>query len=220
MKEAPFRLYLVRHGEASYAPDGETDRRYRGYLNPAGYAQIEGVASWLAERGPFTSVFSSGLGRAIVSASIICDRLDAGLIVVNELNELTPFDAEQTQAHSRFVCRWAESGLFSADWDGFPAADQVRREAERIQRAARRILAELGFESQGAAWRVRCGTNPPNVLIVAHSGSNQAILSDLLGLPLLQSVHMFADDFGSVAVVGFIEAGALLMPVLKQFGEV
>ncbi len=72
----PVRLYMVRHGQT----DLNRDRRFRGLtdapLNEQGRKEAAGAASLLADSS-ISAVHSSPVARALETARIIADALDA-----------------------------------------------------------------------------------------------------------------------------------------------
>ena len=182
-------IYLLRHGEVQ----GAETRRFIGHLDvplsAAGEAQCRTQAARL-RHVELTAVFSSDLLRARRSAEIIGAPHDLAPVAVPALREMA-----------------------MGRWDGLTAAEIRAREPEAFADWMARVgefpfpggesvpdlvaRAVPAFEAIAAAHAGRA------VAIVAHGGTNRALLCHVFGLPL-GHLLAFGQDYGALTV---LEAG-------------
>jgi len=193
-------IYLLRHGEVMRA---ET-RRFIGHLDvplsPRGESQSQIQAARL--RGvPLSGVYTSDLSRARATGAII--GAPHGLVptVVPALREMD-----------------------MGRWDGLTAAEIAEREPEAFTTWMARI-GEFPFpagESVGdliaRVWPAFSGIVAAHgghaIAVVAHGGTNRAILCRALGVPFGRLLA-FGQDYGALSV---LEANgeAWLLRVLNE----
>ncbi|MDO4606756.1 MAG: histidine phosphatase family protein [Bowdeniella nasicola] len=166
------RVILLRHGQTDY----NVARRVQGNidiaLNAAGIAQASAAADSLAAylEGHEVQVVSSPLGRAVVTAQAVADRLGVELLIDEAFRERSfgRFEGLDDAAGSaQYPEEWA---LWRSDGEaphiGIEAREQV---GERMAAGIERYAAELPAEA---------------VLVVVSHGS--AITQ---GLRLLLGIH-------------------------------
>jgi alpha-ribazole phosphatase len=189
MAGRPGVIYLLRHG----AVEGAETRRFIGHLDVPLSATGERQCAAQAERlrhVALTALFSSDLARSHRSAEII--GAPHGLVPtrVPALREMAMgrwdgLTADEIRAH--------EPDAF-ADWMArvgelpFPDGESV---PDLVARAV------PAFEAIAAAHAGR------SVAIVAHGGTNRALLCHVFGLPLGRLLA-FGQDYGALTV---LEAG-------------
>ncbi len=164
----PVRLILTRHGE-TVANEG---RRFSGHsdvaLTKRGRAQARALARRLRDE-PITAAYSSDLSRARETAEITLRGRDIPVQVKSGLRELSFGDWEgKTFAEVRTA--WPEQiQRFLANDEGFcaPGGEPLPVARERVIAAAEEIAARHFGET---------------VLIAAHGGTLQLLLSHLLGM--------------------------------------
>ncbi|MBI4608145.1 MAG: histidine phosphatase family protein [Candidatus Rokubacteria bacterium] len=179
-------LYLIRHGRVV---GGET-RRFVGHLDvplsPEGEAEITALALRLAGVR-LAAVYSSDLARARRSAELVAaphglvPRIEPALreMAMGRWEGLT---AEEIQLR--------EPGAFS-DWMsrigefGFPEGESLPDLLARCWPVVERLVDAHAGE---------------RVAIVAHGGTNRAILCRALGLPL-ERLLMLGQDYGAVSLL-------------------
>jgi len=179
-------LYLIRHGRVV----GSEARRFIGHLDvplaPEGEAQMRILAGRLA-RVPFVAVYSSDLARARRSAELVAapHGLEPG--IVPALREMAMgrwegLTAEEIQAR--------EPGAFS-EWRSrigdfrFPEGESVPELLARCWPVVERVLSSHSGE---------------RVALVAHGGTNRAILCRALGLSLERLLGL-GQDYGALSLV-------------------
>jgi broad specificity phosphatase PhoE len=186
------RVYLVRHGE----PVGAETRRFIGHLDvplsPRGEIQISALAHRLAAV-PLAAVYSSDLDRTRRSAEILCASRDLLPRTVPELREFAMGDwdgltAEQIRAldPAAFAAWMARVGEFQ-----FPRGENLSQVAARAWPAFERIVGA----HRGAA-----------VAVVAHGGSNRAILCRALGIPLPRILSL-GQEYAALSVLDLTRWG-------------
>jgi probable phosphoglycerate mutase len=162
-------LVLVRHGETEWNRTG----RYQGHadspLTSRGLAQARAVAQVL-EGETFDAFYSSDLGRAKHTATIIADRLGRRFLTDSRLREQ---HYGLMQGHDGNRARELDPEFFESLSRG--DADYVPRGGEsRRQRHERAINALSGIAEQ----------HPDSlVLVVTHGGIVDSLFRETLGIP-------------------------------------
>jgi broad specificity phosphatase PhoE len=179
-------IYLVRHGSVV----GAETRRFIGHLDvllsPLGEAEIERLAARLA-RVPLAAVYASDLARSRLSAEIIAHPHDLAPRIVPALREMA-----------------------MGRWEGLTAEEIGAREPDAFKAWTTRI-GEFPFpegesvtDLVGRAWPAFeqiVGLHPgERVAIVAHGGTNRAILCRALGLPL-DRLLVFGQDYAGLSLL-------------------
>jgi alpha-ribazole phosphatase len=179
-------LYLIRHGRVV----GDERRRFIGHLDvplsPTGEAEIHALARRLASV-PLTAVYSSDLARACRSAELIAAPHGLSPRVVPALREMAMgrwegLTAEEIQAREPEAFReWmARIGEFP-----FPEGESVSDLLARVWPAVQEIVSAHPGE---------------RVAIVAHGGTNRAILCRALEVPLARLLA-FGQDYGALSLL-------------------
>src|SRR4051812_4817134 len=167
------RIYLMRHAEAAYfsRPSAPVDPA-RVALTEIGLEQARAAGRTLHEVR-FDRVVTSGLARPVRTAQLVVEQLahppaGSDFHEVPDLQELRPGDLDAVRDED------LEASFLTA-WRGVPPADAtflggetVGSLVDRVGRAMARILA-------GDDW--------DTMLLVAHGGTNRAILSAALAGP-------------------------------------
>jgi probable phosphoglycerate mutase len=145
----PTPFYFLRHGETDWnrlhLMQGQTDTP----LNPNGVVQAEAAAQFLTSR-KITAVCSSPLRRARATAELICARVNAPLVVINDLRECSYGSYE---GHPNGP--WREAWFQGARIPGGEMFEDF------LERSVRGLNAALSYRGR--------------VLVVAHGGTFWAI---------------------------------------------
>jgi alpha-ribazole phosphatase len=179
-------IYLLRHGEVA----GAQTRRFIGHLDvplsARGEEQCEAQARRLRGAG-LTAVFSSDLTRARRSAEIIGAPHGLAPRIVPALREMAmgrwegltaaEIRAREPEAFENWMARVGEFP--------FPEGESV---PDLLARAAPAFDAIVGAH----------GGQP--IAVVAHGGTNRALLCRALGLPLGRLLA-FGQDYGTLNVL-------------------
>lgn len=193
-------IYLVRHGSVV----GAETRRFIGHLDvplsPLGESEIERLAKRLATVS-LAAVYASDLGRSRLSAEIIArphglrPRIDPALreMAMGRWEGLTAdeINAREPEAFKEWMARVGEYP--------FPDGESVPDLVARAWPAFERIVAAHPGE---------------RAVIVAHGGTNRAILCRALGLPL-DRLLVFGQDYGALSLLEW-RGGRFVLHVLNQ----
>jgi broad specificity phosphatase PhoE len=187
------RIYLMRHADAAYfANPPVTVRPEQVALTESGLEQARAAGRALRDVR-FDRVVTSGLPRTIRTAELVLDQLahppvDTVLHHDVDLQELRPGDLDAV--HDEDL---AES--FLTAWRGVPpreaaflGGETVGSLVDRVGRAMERIHAEDGWHT---------------LLLVAHGGTNRAILSAALAGPGVFFGHLEQ----SAACINIVDVG-------------
>ena len=197
MNRAPTRLFLIRHGEV----ESRYHRIFGGSridmeLSPAGHAQAERTASWLA-RTQFDAVYLSPLRRVALTDEPFRRHFPGEPVIIPELREIdfgdwTGFgwnDVEQ-----RF-------GMSAYNWLHHLEQNHVQG-AESIDH----FLGRLGTSLD----QILSGPGGRTVAVFCHGGVIRGLLSRLLSQPLRWFEHVEIDYAGVTWVdVGISKGGKL-----------
>lgn len=167
---SPTVLFAVRHGETEW----NLIERQQGHLDSPltghGIKQAHALANGLADRG-IEVLYSSDLGRALQTATIIADKLGLMIHQDQRLRErhLGTMQGFTRQEHAE---RYPEdAAAFSAGDPDFviPGGESIRQQYERSVRCAE----DLATRHPGQ-----------RVLVVAHGGVLTSFFRRALRLPL------------------------------------
>lgn len=163
-------VYLVRHGTVQ----GAETRRFIGHLDvplsPRGEAELGRLARRLAAV-PLAAIYSSDLTRTRRSADIIAAPHGLPVIPQAALREFAMGDWEGLTAEEIRARAPEAFAAWMADVESFQFPG-----GENLQQVAARSWA--AFEAIAGAHE------GAHVAIVAHGGSNRAIVCRALGMPL------------------------------------
>ena len=166
-RHVPHRAYLARHGQTTWSVEGRLQGQLDSPLTADGIAQAQAAAERLVGSGIGT-VCSSPLGRAMATAVIIAERLDARVIEVADLAEIDHGDmAGMTwvEIEEAFPGARADRAENRYGW-AFPGGESYAQARLR----ARRALSECGWAADG----------PP--LLVSHEMIGRMLRAELRGL--------------------------------------
>ena len=183
----PTRLFLLRHGEV----ETKYHRVFGGSridmeLSPAGHAQADRLANWLA-RTPFDAVYASPMRRVALTYEPFRRHFAGEPVILPGLREIDFGD--WTGHHWEGLKK--HFGISAFDWleimgdGGIPNGESAAHLVARVKPCLQQIMAAHPH-----------GT----VAIVCHGGIIRVILSLLLELPLAKMAH-FRIEYGSVSVV-------------------
>jgi broad specificity phosphatase PhoE len=171
------RIYLMRHGEVSYFPDGRPVPPEGVLLNEGGRAQARAAAHALAE-APIDRVVATGLPRTDETAAIVVG--ERGLTIETELalREIRPgYLSDIPPDALRRIFTEALTRPLTAD-DRFLMGETFGALQARVLPAYRALVADR-------SWR--------RLLIVAHGAVNRVILAEALGTGLESFGHLEQD---------------------------
>ena len=160
-------LVLIRHGETEWNRAGRFQGHADSPLTPRGLAQARAVALALAEE-KFDAFYSSDLGRAKKTASIIADRLGRRYLTDERLREQ---HYGLIQGHEGKRARELDPAFFEGLADGKVAPQGGESRRQRHERAVT-ALKDIASRHLGG-----------NVLVVTHGGVVDRLFRETLCIP-------------------------------------
>jgi broad specificity phosphatase PhoE len=171
------RIYLLRHGDVSYFPDGRPVPPEGVPLNEEGRAQAQAAARSLAEV-PFDRAISSGLPRTDETAAIVLGERGLAVEVEPALREIRPGRLSDIPPEAlRGAFTEALTRPLTAD-DRFLGGESFGALHARALPAFHALVADPSWQ---------------RLLIVAHGAVNRVILADVLGIGLESFGHLEQD---------------------------
>lgn len=193
-------VYLIRHGTVVGAETGRLVGHLDVPLSPAGEAEMGRLAARLAPV-PLAAVYASDLLRARRSAEILARPHGLAPVLVPALREMAMgrwegLTAGEIQAREpgTFEAWLARVGEFP-----FPEGEDVAALLGRAWPAFEKIVGRHAGE---------------RVAIVAHGGTNRAILCRALGLPLEQLLSI-GQDYAALSLIEW-RGGRAVLHLLNQ----
>jgi broad specificity phosphatase PhoE len=171
------RVYLMRHGDVSYFPEGRPVPPEGVPLNDEGRAQAHAAARTLAEV-PFDRAISSGLPRTDETAAIVLAERELAVEIEPGLREIRPgrlADIPTGDLYRTFT--EALTRPLTAD-DRFMLGESFGDLQARVLPAYQALVANRSWQ---------------RLLIVAHGAVNRVILGDVLGVGLESFGHLEQD---------------------------
>jgi broad specificity phosphatase PhoE len=176
-------IVLVRHGQPDWEPGGSAVDN--PHLTPYGHEQARCCAEALAGLH-FDAFYTSPLIRVVETAQPIAERLRMEPRVLPWLRELElPALEGSTPEAVQDYFRKARERDLPEWWDGFGGAESYHHFHERISSGLEQLLADghsidLRHDHGQRLWRIP--EEAKRILIVAHEGTNSALVSHLLGV--------------------------------------
>jgi probable phosphoglycerate mutase len=171
------RVYLLRHGDVSYFPEGRPVPPEGVPLNDAGRAQAQAAARTLSEV-LFDRAISSGLPRTDETAAIVLGERELAVQVQPALREIRPgrlADIPPDTLYSTFT--EALTRPLTAE-DRFMMGESFGDLQARVLPAYHALVADHSWQ---------------RLLLVAHGAVNRVILADVLGVGLESFGHLEQD---------------------------
>jgi probable phosphoglycerate mutase len=196
------RVHLMRHAEAEYIrPDGSRapDSRIVS-LTSKGRAEAAAMATLLADVA-FDRAICSGLPRTRETAAAVIGARELKLEIVSDLEEIRGGDPIARARLSPIDYAYA---MFKASEPGacYAAGEPFEAFVKRVVPTFNRILNEPDWTQ---------------LLLVAHSGVNRAILTDVTGAGL-KAFGAFEQDSCCLNVIDIdtcLDTGAVLRRILR-----
>lgn len=184
-------VYVVVHPEASHHVEGVVSGWHDSLLTPAGLGVAAGIAEKLRSGIPqdaHVELFSSDLQRALQTASIVGDRLNAEPVLDRRLREMSYGEAEgrpQAWLDERFVPPPVVGNRMEHDV-GVPGAESRMAFAQRVYAVMDRILASA-FDHQ---------------VIVTHGFALTFVVASWIKMPVESVGYVnFTAPSGSITVL-------------------
>jgi len=188
-------LLLVRHGET----DWNVTQRFQGQtdvpLNQKGHQQAAAIAQHLASE-EIHAIYSSDLSRAWDTAEEIAKNHQCEVVAEPRLQEIS-----------------------FGQWEGMTYDELQQREPEAVKAWHNDIgsfsppggetLQQLSVSAAAAYQHISVNHQDQTVILVAHGGSLQMLITNLLGLPP-KSFWQFNLDHCSLSKISVYEEGAII----------
>lgn len=214
------RIIFVRHGHPDYRND---------CLTELGHVQAAAAAERLKEEG-ITEIHSSSCGRAYETAKHTADKL--GLMVTRHdfMREIGWGSTEEgvelfKNGHPWFtvddmLARGAD--IMNPDWRRSEEfnKNEVVWHVDRVCRGIDGWLKMLGYEREGAYYRLTGENTNRTVAMFSHAGSSSAALSRILNLPFTYMCYTMPPNFTGITVLTLSdEKGALTAPKIQLLND-
>jgi probable phosphoglycerate mutase len=202
-------LYIIRHGDPIY----ETDT-----LTPRGILQAEALARRLSTSG-INEIYSSPLGRAILTAKPAADILKLDINIEEWMNEglawndLSTID-EKGERNWFFACPNSrllmDGDALRSDWYNHPEAAKcstAKTGCERIQTASDDFIQRLGYKREGNIYKILApasgAPDKKRIAVFCHHGFGTAWMSHLLSIPPLVFWASFNITHTGISILDF-----------------
>ncbi len=197
------RLFLVRHGETL----ANREFRYIGsrddVLSPTGKIQATQLAAALAPL-PITSVYSSPLQRARLTAEAIATPHRLEVRVASELRECD-FGAWEGLSRAEVLARSPEDARLLQTWERDATIAPPGGESfTTMQRRVTAFVEQLAEAHAGQA-----------LALVSHVGPIKVLLAAALDAPLSASFRIFLDP-ATISVVDWQPGGRALVRLVNS----
>ena len=173
------RIFLVRHAEPDWVPDGRSVADPG--LTPFGHAQAQAIAKRLAgER--LDAIYASPYRRSQQTAAVLAEATGLRALTVPGLAEIgVAVDGlTQEEVHRYFVA--GSRRPLEEHWEGWPGSESFREFHARVTAALAEVLGREGIRAIPkpgfGVWQIP--ERPPRIAIVAHGGTNAVALTHLL----------------------------------------
>ncbi len=206
------RIIFVRHGYPDYRND---------CLTELGHIQAEAAAERLKNEG-ITEIHSSSCGRAVETARHTADKLGLEVIAHDFIREIgwgarggeelahngNPWltvDDMVMNGQNLMNLSWREDEPFCRN----RTVDFVDRVGEGIDN----WLFMLGYEREGALYRVKGENTKRTIAMFSHAGASSAALSHMFSLPFPYYCKAFSASLTAITIVTLSDkVGELTMP--------
>jgi broad specificity phosphatase PhoE len=174
-------VYLLRHGEPDWSPNGGPSVNDPA-LTPYGRAQARAAADRLA-RQRIDAIYVSPYRRARETAEPLAEATGLTPIVVDGIAEIgVAVQGLSQEDVDRYFVEATRRPL-DEHWHGWPRAEGFRAFHARVTSALGDLLGRHGLSPQReqdfTTWH---GDTSPNLVLVAHGGTNAVALAHLLDL--------------------------------------
>jgi len=190
------RIYLMRHGETLYQAEASEGAIGNSALTERGREQIA-AAALLFGGVPLDRVYASPLSRAQETARIIAKEKGLDVLLSPDLREITPsadlIISKSTAEVFQEVQRFFKN--HEANWDEpYLGGESFRQVQERGVRFLDSVLSQEGWQT---------------ILVVAHGGTNNALLAYTVGVTSGR-IFNIEQDFGCINIIDFIHGRPFL----------
>lgn len=215
-------IVFVRHAQPDWEPEG------RAVDNPdltqLGRAQAECVAEALVDEA-FDAIYVSPLRRAAQTAEPLLNRLGEEGETCSWLREMgMPVLDGQSSEQIRDYFQKAYSRELEQWWEGMPGGERFEHFYERVSAGLETLLLgqhALGIHEDARRRLWQIPDQDERILIVAHEGTNAALLCYLLGVAPVPWIHLhFSSSWGGISRAHTVPVGGASMWSLECFNRV
>ena len=204
------KLYIIRHADPDYENNTITD---------FGWEEAHALAQWLKDVH-IDKIYTSPLGRAIDTAKPTCEikgmtseilPWTAEHIDYMRDNNLTP-ESECTYSYS------IQNGIY--DYKDFSSPERMKT-VENMQKCSDEFLASLGYEREGALYKVTRENNDA-IDVFCHGGFGGAWITYLMGNApgnYWQTISLSTSSVTTFAFHNHSKTG-YIRPTLCRLGEI
>lgn len=213
------KIIFVRHGHPDYVND---------CLTELGHKQAESASLRLLDEG-ILEIYSSPFGRAVETAQHTAKKLDKKVNILDFMREIKwgAYEGKEVygDGHPWDTSLYAVSlghSLMDDSWTKEqPFCDNVVfEELDRVAREADRWLLTMGYQREGANYRVVGENTNKTIAVFSHGGSSSALFSHLLNLPFFYLCRVLCPDFTSITVLNFgDEKDSLTAPQIEYAND-
>ena len=204
-KQRRLRLYLIRHGELQGAAAGKLLGRTDTPLSKRGLEQSHQLAEGLSAAG-LTSVYSSDLQRARMTAEVIAERRS---LKVQPNSAWREIDMGQWEGRTIQSLHDEAPELIAQLFNDpvsfeYPGGESFAFFTARVLKAVDQLLMT---HKRG------------EVVLVAHGGVCRAIIGNALGIPAKNWLRL-AQDYGCLNVIDWFDGNPILQLLNLGYGGV
>jgi probable phosphoglycerate mutase len=195
-------ITLVRHGEPDWTPaDGRSVNDPS--LTPLGAAQALATAKRLAETS-IDAIYVSPYRRAQETAAPLAEATGLTPVVIDDLAEVgVAVDGLTQEEVDRYFIEGSQRPL-AEHWQGWPGAETFHEFHGRVTGAVTDVLGRHGCRPEKShdftVWHIPPST--PNLVLVAHGGTNSVALAHLLDVrPVPWEWMRFESELAAFSIV-------------------
>ncbi len=215
-------IVLVRHAQPEWEPGGRAVDDPG--LTPLGQAQAQCAAEALADER-FDQIFYSPLKRTVETAQPILERLGQSGQTISWLREMTLASLEgQTSEQVRDYFSAVHARALPQWWEGLPGGESFRHFYERVSGGLEGLLARdhrVAIQEENAHRLWQIPDPDARILIIAHEGTNAALISHLLGIEPVPWVNLrFSGSWAGISSLHSMEITGGALFALAYFDRV
>lgn len=213
-------LWLVRHAEADKSVKA---LGLEPKLTDEGHKQAAALANSWPKRFQPDFFFSSNLMRAKQTADYIAKQFAKPYQIAKWLRETeADWSSYTVDRLLEYVDSHLPDGLGIEGWKDYPAPDMLIESYNRTAEGLDDLLLNLGLKRHNKCYLIDkplSQTEPPNVLLLSHSGTTLIILSHLFNLHPIFTFFHFTDSLTSRFLVQFERWNDKALPVLTLYNH-
>jgi len=175
------KMYIVRHGQTAWNKIQRWQGNQEVPLDAIGMEQSHRLAEKLSLQ-PISKIYSSPLQRAVMSTSIMCEKINVDIVYRQELRE-----------------------VYLGEWEGFTTQEIIEKHGSLFDEWNKNPLAQVGlgvenlFDLQSRAFREFykiAAHETGDCVIVAHGTWTRCLFCKLLSIPLESRMNFEISNAG------------------------